>query len=46
MKPDSERKFLTMMYWTVVLLGAGFMLYSSYATCGSMLAPEHKYCAD
>lgn len=30
MKQDSERKFLAIMYWTVVLLGAGYMLYSSY----------------
>lgn len=46
MKPDSEKRFLAAVYWVVLLLGAGFMLYSTQATCESVLAPTHKYCAD
>lgn len=46
MKPDSEKRFLAAVYWIVLLLGMGFMLYSTQTTCESVLAPAHKYCAD
>lgn len=46
MKRDNERKALVVVYWLVLLLGAGFMLYSTHATCTSKLAPAHKYCTD
>ena len=46
MKPNTERKILAALYWGVILLGAGFMLYSTQSTCESVLAPAHKYCAD
>lgn len=46
MKQSTERKFLAVVYWGVLLLGMGFMLYSSHSTCASKLAPAHKYCVD
>lgn len=46
MNDKNERKFLVALYWGVILLGAGFMLYSTQSTCESVLAPAHKYCVD
>lgn len=46
MNDKNERKLLAALYWGVLILGAGFMLYSSHATCTSKLAPTHKYCVD
>lgn len=46
MKPANEKKLLAIIYWGVLLLGMGFMLYSTQATCESVLAPAHKYCVD
>ena len=46
MKHSTERKVLAAVYWGVLVVGIGFMLYSSHADCTSKLAPTHKYCVD
>lgn len=39
-------KILALILAVVVLSGAGFILYSTQATCESVLAPAHRACTD
>lgn len=39
-------KLLSVVVVSLVVLGAGFILYSTQATCESALAPAHAMCTD